>query len=82
LESQPECSQCVYNPYCGVCPTYNYVEQGDVFGQMMTNERCKKLKGIFGYIFEKVRENDPDTMAIFKRWGSWRDPDPVPEEAV
>jgi uncharacterized protein len=74
LESQAECSDCAFNPFCGVCPVYNYVLQGDVFGQMKTNERCIILKGVFDYIFGKIMEDDPETMAIFQRWGSIRPP--------
>lgn len=75
LDVQPECSQCVYNTYCGQMPTYNYVEQGGVFGQMATNRRCEKLKGIYEYLFGKIMDADPETVAIFERWGSIRMPE-------
>ena len=64
LESIPGCNDCVYNPYCGVCPVYNYSEQGSIFGQMPTNDRCKILKGIFDYLFDKIDEN----IGIFSEW--------------
>lgn len=30
-ESLPTCSQCVYQPYCGVCPVVNYASKRDVY---------------------------------------------------
>lgn len=64
LEGIPECNDCVYNPYCGVCPVYNYSEQGSIFGQMPTNDRCKILKGIFRYLFDRIDNN----IEIFSEW--------------
>jgi len=43
LDVLPGCSDCVYMPYCGVCPVYNYAEQGNIFGQMPTNERHQNI---------------------------------------
>jgi len=66
LENQPYCSECVYKPYCGVCPIYNYSEQGNIFGQMPTNERCRINMAIFDFLFEKLQ--DEKTGKIFKKW--------------
>lgn len=66
LEAIPSCSDCVYKPYCGICPVYNYSEQGDIFGQMPTNGRCKINKAIFDYLFEKLQNKK--ILKIFQRW--------------
>lgn len=66
LEGQPHCSSCVYKPYCGICPIYNYSEQGNIFGQMPTNERCKINMAIFDFLFEKL-ENEK-IKGIFEKW--------------
>lgn len=66
LESQTECSWCAYQPYCGVCPIYNYVEQGDLFGRMPTNGRCRIYKGILDYLFTRLQE--PRVRKVFERW--------------
>lgn len=57
LEGLPGCHDCVYNPYCGVCPVYNYATQKSIFGHMPANDRCKILMGIFNYIFETLEKN-------------------------
>lgn len=64
LEGLPGCHDCVYNPYCGVCPVYNYIEQGNIFGQMPVSERCKILTGIQDYIFSKM----DSSFDIFANW--------------
>jgi uncharacterized protein len=64
LEGIPGCNDCVYNPYCGVCPIYNYTEQGNIFGQMPTNDRCTINKGILDYLFSRINEN----FNMFSKW--------------
>jgi His-Xaa-Ser system radical SAM maturase HxsB len=64
LEGLPGCNDCVYNPYCGVCPVYNFIEQGNIFGQMPISERCKILIGIHDYIFLRLESN----YDIFISW--------------
>ena len=66
LENQPHCADCVYKPYCGVCPIYNYSEQGNIFGQMPTNDRCKINLAILDFLFEKME--DERIEKIFKEW--------------
>ena len=34
LDTQPDCVNCVYRPYCGICPVYNYATQGSIHGRM------------------------------------------------
>ncbi len=66
LEGQPQCSTCVYKPYDGVCPIYNYVTEGDIVSRMHSNHRCHIHMGILDYLFEKMR--DPEIKAVFERW--------------
>jgi len=66
LENQPHCANCVYKPFCGVCPIYNYSEQGNIFGQMPTNGRCRINMAILDYLFEKMA--NPEIKKIFERW--------------
>jgi len=66
LHLQPECSRCVYSPYCGVCPVVNYAEQGSLWGDMPSNERCALMKGIFGVIFAKL--NNPKDREVLEKW--------------
>lgn len=66
LHLQPECSRCVYSPYCGVCPVYNYETQGSLWGNMPSNGRCALMKGIFGVLFSKLK-NSKD-REILQKW--------------
>ncbi|MHB2026983.1 MAG: His-Xaa-Ser system radical SAM maturase HxsB [Elusimicrobiota bacterium] len=66
LEGQPQCSSCAYNPYDGVCPVYNYVTQGDIYGRMHSNMRCRTHMGVLDYLFERMR--DERVKAVFERW--------------
>ena len=66
LDNLPSCSDCVYKPYCGVCPIYNYYTEGDVFSRQVCNDRCAILKGIFDYLFRRLRE--PQIKEVFLKW--------------
>jgi len=52
------CDFCVYKPYCGVCPVVNFAETGNIFAQMPNSSRCMIYKGIFDYLFQKIRDDD------------------------
>ena len=67
-ECLPECSYCVFPPYCGADPVRNLSEQGDMIGFRPTNEMCKKNKAIFCYLFELLKKNDPEINRIFWSW--------------
>lgn len=66
LGCQSGCSQCVYNPYCGVCPIYNYATAGSVFGQQSTSDRCKINKAIFDLLFSYLQQKKYEK--ILKKW--------------
>lgn len=68
LESLPSCSDCVYQPYCGVCPVVNYALDNDIFEKTPNNYRCKINKGMLDIIFEKLQNNDETETNTFWRW--------------
>ena len=68
LEIIPGCSDCVYRPYCGADPIRNYLEYGDVIGWQQNKSFCTKNKGIFGHIFETIREDDSATLDCLWEW--------------
>ena len=41
LESLPECTDCVYQPYCGTCPALNYASEHNVFKRDARGYRCQ-----------------------------------------
>jgi len=63
------CNTCVYKPYCGICPIYNYAVSGNIFSQMPLNERCKINKGILDFIFEKIQNKR--VKKIFTKWANF-----------
>jgi len=64
----PHCATCVYKPYCGVCPIYNLSTQGDLFGKMPSNGRCKNMMANFDRLFEILMTEDDEVLKIFDRW--------------
>jgi uncharacterized protein len=73
LESQPDCVNCTYNPYCGIVPEHNYRTQGSLFGRMRESKLCQVHKGIQDYLFNLLRQNDPQTIEIMRRWTTVRE---------
>ena len=68
LECIPECCDCVYSPYCGVCPVVNLALNGDIFPRTPNNDRCRIYKGILDKIFEYLYRNDDKEIEILKSW--------------
>ena len=65
LDNLP-CDNCVYKPYCGVCPVLNYALYGDVFASLSDNERCKLYQGMLDYLFEKLQNKR--IKNVLKSW--------------
>jgi len=70
---QPDCVSCTYTPYCGIQPEHNLRSQGSIFGRMRESTLCSVHKGIQDFLFEKLREDDPTTVEILRRWTTVRD---------
>jgi His-Xaa-Ser system radical SAM maturase HxsB len=73
LDGLPGCADCAYNPYCGVCPVYSYVTQGDIFGVQPLCTRCKIQMGVQDYLFGLLEQGGPETEALLRRWTIERD---------
>jgi uncharacterized protein len=72
-EVQPDCVNCTYSPYCGIQPEHNHRSLGSIFGRARESTICNVHKGIQDYLFEKLRENDPTTVEILRRWTTVRE---------
>lgn len=72
-EVQPDCVSCAYAPYCGIQPEHSYRTQGTIFGRMRESTVCSVHKGIQDYLFERLREDDPQTVEILRRWTTVRE---------
>lgn len=67
LETLPGCCDCVYKPYCGVCPVINYAVHGNIMH--VSSERCKIYKGILDILFGIIKDRDENILKIFEDWG-------------
>ena len=74
-DSQPDCVDCTYNPYCGVAPVHSHKALGHIWGSMRLSSLCAVHKGIQDYLFGKLAEGDPATMAVLQRWTTVRNRD-------
>lgn len=68
VNGRPDCVNCAYNPYCGVDGVHTYKTQGSISGRMRESTVSAVHKGILDYLFEKIREGDPETLQVFRRW--------------
>lgn len=68
VESLPKCSQCVYQPYCGVCPVVNYASTNSLYDKNSKDFRCAVYKGIMDVIFDILEENDQKKIMVLKSW--------------
>jgi len=60
------CDNCVYKPYCGICPVCSYAENKNVITKL-PNMKCKILKGMFDYVFERLLFNK-EYKKVFLSW--------------
>lgn len=68
LESTPACCDCVYQPYCGVCPVVNFVTENNILSLKANNFRCTIYKGILDIIFNYLYDNYEPIIDVFRRW--------------
>ena len=66
LESLPSCCDCVYQPYCGVCPVVNYAVSRNVCESSPRDYKCRIYSGMLDEIFDRIYyDKDVDIL------GSW-----------
>ena len=73
LDGQPDCVNCTYQPYCGVCPVHNHRTQGSIFGRMRESTLCAVHKGIQDYLFTRIGGRDPAVLDVLQKWTTVRD---------
>jgi His-Xaa-Ser system radical SAM maturase HxsB len=71
VECLPGCNECAYAPYCGVCPVYNYIMEGDLVARSPANDRCRIQKGILDHLFRRLAE--PGMEDLLRRWTEFKD---------
>ena len=70
VEALPICCECVYSPYCSVCPMVTYGLEGDLLHRDEREYKCVIAKGILTHIFSVIHRNNPEEMEILRRWAN------------
>lgn len=68
VEALPGCTDCAFQPFCGVDPVYHHTVQGDVVGHRPTSEFHKRNFAIIKLLFEYLLSGDPEVRRIFLAW--------------
>lgn len=72
LCAQPDCTNCPYQPYCGIPPVHSHKIQGTLNGRMRESTLCQVHKGIQDYLFDKLATADEATLDILEKWTTSR----------
>lgn len=72
IEALPMCCDCVYLPYCAVCPVVTYGLEGDLISRDEHSYRCVIAKGILNHLFEMIEKNNTEEMVILQQWADDR----------
>jgi His-Xaa-Ser system radical SAM maturase HxsB len=67
-DSQPDCVDCAYNPYCGVSPVHSHKTLASLWGPMRSSSLCAVHKGVQDYLFGKLARSDSDMLEVLQRW--------------
>lgn len=70
LEALPSCCDCVYQPYCGVCPAVNYALYGDIIEKAPRGYKCRIYAGIFDTLFSMLLEDQQSVISVLDSWGN------------
>lgn len=68
LEAIPGCSDCVYQPYCGVCPVIHYCGTNDLYAAEKKKYRCTVYQGILDILFEILEKENEELIEILYSW--------------
>ncbi len=60
------CDNCVWNPYCGICPIYTFKAQGTIVSKLAMDARCKMMSGLISHIFQKLLFSERYKSLFFK----------------
>ena len=67
LEGIPSCCDCVYQPYCGICPVINYAIYHDIYPKEFETYKCQINKGILDYLFNLLK-TDHNAEKVMRCW--------------
>jgi hypothetical protein len=52
---------------------FNYATQGNIFGRMPDNEKCRLHLGLLDHLFGLLATDDGRRRRVFERWASSRE---------
>jgi len=67
--SNPMCSDCAFESYCGADPVYHYAMHKDFVGRKPESSFCKRNMTIIEYLIGRM-EDDPYVKTLFQRWAN------------
>ncbi len=68
VEALPFCSECVYSPFCAVCPVVTYGIEGDLVSHREDSYKCRIAKGIMKLLFDLLHDGTDENHSILKSW--------------
>ncbi len=67
--SNPMCSDCAYEAYCGAEPVYHYAMHKDFVGRKPESTFCKRNMSIIEYLIGRM-EDDGYVKMLFHKWAN------------
>ena len=66
------CDNCVWNPFCGICPIYTHSSQGTIVSKLAMDDHCKINNHVLETLFRKIINSERDRK-VFLSWFSNKD---------
>jgi uncharacterized protein len=82
LDGQPDCVNCTYQPYCGTIPTFNYKNQGSIFGRCAKAASAPCTRASRTTSSRSSRPKTPTSSPAFERWTTHRPRDHFVQEVT
>lgn len=70
LECLPSCADCIWQPYCGVCPVVNYAKTQDLIEKEPNGYKCQIFSGMLRIIFGIIKNGTQLEKEILMSWAS------------
>jgi len=69
INENTSCGECVWKPYCGICPVNVFSETNSLIPTNSEDFRCKINEAQFRYIFELIQDKNFQENVV-KKWFS------------
>ena len=64
------CDNCVWSPYCGICPVYSYIRYNNIIPKIPGDFRCKIMKDVIKSTFKGILF-DEYKRSVFMKWAKY-----------